>query len=83
MNQLQLRLEVKAAAQNWVAAIMQQYEVPATIMEDALQSVQLNLKDLIAQELIAELQKQQHQQTSIQENKKEEEEENGESQSNN
>ena len=81
MNQLQLRLEVKAAAQNWVAAIMQQYEVPAFVMEDALQSVQLSLKDLIAQELIAELQKQQ--QVSFQEDKKEEEKENGESQSNN
>lgn len=81
MNQLQLRLEVKAAAQNWVAAIMQQYEVPASVMEDALQSVQLSLKDLIAQELIAELQKQQ--QISFQEDKKEEEKENGESQSNN
>lgn len=81
MNQLQLRLEVKAAAQNWVAAIMQQYEVPASVMEDALQSVQLSLKDLIAQELISELQKQQ--QVSLQEDKKEEEKENGESQSNN
>ena len=81
MNQLQLRLEVKAAAQNWVAAIMQQYEIPASIMEDALQSVQLSLKDLIAQELITELQKQQ--QVSFQEDKKEEEKENGESQSNN
>ena len=56
MNQLQLRLEVKAAAQQWVASIMQQYGVPAHIMEEALQSVQLSLKDLIAQDLIAEIQ---------------------------
>lgn len=56
MNQLQLRLEVKAAAQNWAASVMQQYGVPAYIMEEALQSVQLSLKDMIAQELIAEIQ---------------------------
>lgn len=56
MNQLQLRLEVKAAAQNWAASVMQQYGVPAYIMEEALQSVQLSLKDVIAQELIAEIQ---------------------------
>lgn len=56
MNQLQLRLEVKTAAQNWAASIMQQYGVPAYIMEEALQSVQLSLKDIIAQELIAEIQ---------------------------
>lgn len=56
MNQLQLRLEVKAATQNWVASIMQQYGVPACIMEEALQNVQLSLKDMIAQELITEIQ---------------------------
>jgi len=59
MNQLQLRSEVKAATQNWVASIMQQYGVPAYIMEEALQSVQLNLKDMITQELIAEIQAEQ------------------------
>lgn len=59
MNQLQLRLEVKAAAQNWVASIMQQYGVPAYIIEEALQSVQLNLKDMITQELLAEIQAEQ------------------------
>ena len=55
MNQLQLRLEVKVAAQNWAASIMQQYGVPAYIMEDALQDVQLSLKDMIAQELATEI----------------------------
>lgn len=59
MNQLQLRLEVRAAAQNWAASIMQQYGVPAYIMEEALQSVQLSLKDMIAQDLIAEIQAEQ------------------------
>lgn len=69
MNQLQLRLEVKAAAQNWVASIMQQYGVPAHVMEDALQDVQLSLKDMITQELIAEIQAEQ---APIQEEGKEE-----------
>lgn len=77
MNQLQLRLEVKVAAQNWAASIMQQYGVPAYIMEEALQSVQLNLKDIIAQELIAEIQAEQ---APIQEEK---ENENGGTQSDN
>lgn len=52
MTDLQLRLEVQAAAQNWVASIMQQYGVSATMMEDALTKVLLNLKDLVAQEAI-------------------------------
>lgn len=52
MTDLQLRLEVQGAAQNWVASIMQQYGVSATMMEDALTKVLLNLKDLVAQEAI-------------------------------
>ena len=52
MTDLQLRLEVQGAAQNWVASIMQQYGVSATMMEDALLKVLLNLKDLVAQETI-------------------------------
>lgn len=78
MNQLQLRLEVKMATQQWVASIMQQYGVPAYIMEEALQNVQLNLKDMIAQELIAEAQAEQ---APIQE--EEEESEDGGTQSDN
>ena len=77
MNQLQLRLEVKAATQNWVASIMQQYGVPAYVMEDALQDVQLSLKDMITQELIAEIQAEQ---APTQEEGKEE---NGDAQPNN
>lgn len=52
MTDLQLRLEVQGAAQNWVASIMQQYGVSATMMEDALSKVLLNLKDVAAQETI-------------------------------
>lgn len=52
MTDLQLRLEVQGAAQNWVASIMQQYGVSATMMEDALSKVLLSLKDLVAQETI-------------------------------
>lgn len=78
MNQLQLRLEVKMAAQQWVASIMQQYGVPAHIMEDALQSVQLSLKDLVMQDLLTETQAEQ---TPVQE--EEEESEDGGAQSDN
>lgn len=54
-NQLQLRLEVKAALQQWVANIMQQNQIPAYMMEDALVSVQLSLKDLVMQDTLMEI----------------------------
>ena len=47
MKNLQLHLEVKAAAQKWVAAIMQQNNIPASIMEEAFIGVQLTLKNII------------------------------------
>lgn len=52
MKDLQLRLEVEAAAQQWVAAIMQQNDISASIMEEALTKVQLQLKDLMLQEVL-------------------------------
>lgn len=55
MTNLQLKMEVQGAAQNWVASIMQQYGVSAVIMEDALTKVLLNLKDLVTQETIREI----------------------------
>lgn len=52
MQDLQLRLEVEAAAQQWVAAIMQQNNISASIMEEALTRVLLQLKDLMLQEVL-------------------------------
>ena len=59
MNNLQLRLEVKAALQQWVANIMQQNQIPAYVMEDALIDVQLSLKDLIMQDMLIEIREEQ------------------------
>lgn len=59
MKNLQLRLEVKAALQQWVANIMQQNQIPAYVMEDALIDVQLSLKDLIMQDMLIEIREEQ------------------------
>lgn len=55
MKDLQLRLEVEAAAQEWVAAVMQQNNIPASIMEEALIGVQLMLKDIMLREALRSL----------------------------
>lgn len=54
-NNLQLRVQIASAAQTWVATVMQQYGVSASMMEDAMSKVLLVLKDMAAQELIEEL----------------------------
>lgn len=59
MNNLQLRLEVKATLRQWVANIMQQNQIPAYVMEDALIDVQLSLKDLIMQDMLIEIREEQ------------------------
>ena len=71
MENLQLRLEVRNSAQNWIATMLQEYGVPPTMIEDALQSALLNLKDIIAQELVKEVLSKQE--TPVQEVKEEQE----------
>lgn len=51
---LQTQYEVKGATQNWVASFMQQYNIPASIMVDALNGVLVNLKDAVIQEMFKE-----------------------------
>lgn len=51
---LQTQYEVKGATQQWVASLMQQHNIPASIMVDALNSVLLNLKDAVIQEMFEE-----------------------------
>ena len=51
---LQSQYEVKGATQKWVASLMQQHNIPASIMVDALNSVLLNLKDAVIQEMFEE-----------------------------
>lgn len=50
MNELELRIRVQNMVQNWVAAQLQQ--VPAYIMEDALNKVLVSVKELALQEFI-------------------------------
>lgn len=51
---LQTQYEVKGATQQWVASLMQQHNIPASVMVDALNSVLLNLKDAVIQEMFEE-----------------------------
>lgn len=51
---LQSQYEVKGATQKWVVSLMQQHNIPASIMVDALNSVLLNLKDAVIQEMFEE-----------------------------
>ena len=51
---LQTQYEVKGATQNWVASFMQQHNIPAAIMIDALNSVLVNLKDAVIQDMFEE-----------------------------
>ena len=51
---LQTQYEIKGATQNWVASFMQQYNVPAAIMIDALNGVLVNLKDAVIQDMFEE-----------------------------
>lgn len=55
MKELQTRLEVQVAAQNWAATMMQQYGISAAVIEDALTKVLLSLKDIVTQELVQEI----------------------------
>lgn len=50
MNELELRIRVQNMVQNWVAAQLQQ--VPAYIMEDALNKTLVSVKELALQEFI-------------------------------
>lgn len=52
MNNLQMRLEVQGAIQQWVASFMQEYHIPAWMMEDALNKVLLVLKDQTVTDLL-------------------------------
>lgn len=49
---LQTRIEVQGATQQWVDSFMQQYNISAAMMEDALNKVLSNLKDKVVIELL-------------------------------
>lgn len=57
MNELQLRLELQISLQQWVNSTMQQYNISAAMMEDAMSKVMLSLKDKVWQDYLLEQQK--------------------------
>lgn len=57
MNELQLRFELQGSLQQWVNSTMQQYNISAAMMEDAMSKVMLSLKDKVWQDYLIEQQK--------------------------
>ena len=53
MTNEQKRLEVYSAIDQYLGSFMVQNQVPASMMEDALNKCMLNLKDRVVQEFIA------------------------------
>ena len=49
---LQTRLEVQGATQQWVASFMTQYNISPSMMEDALNKVLCTLKDQVMIEFL-------------------------------
>ncbi len=56
---IQQHLEVQASAQQWADDFMNNYNISATEMTDALTKVLLNLKDKVIVEYLTELTRQQ------------------------
>lgn len=57
MNTLQTRLELQGSLQQWVDSTMQQFEISAAEMEDAMSRVVLKLKDQVLQDYLIEQQR--------------------------
>lgn len=58
MNDLQKRLEIQGAVQQWAASFMYNNNVSAAMMEDALSQVLVSLKQQIIIDLLIEQQNQ-------------------------
>lgn len=56
---IQQHLEIQASAQQWADDFMQNYNISATEMTDALTKVLLNLKDKVIVEYLTEIAQQQ------------------------
>lgn len=54
---LQLRLELQGSLQQWIDSTMQQYNISAAEMEDAMSRVLLKLKDQVLQDYLVEQQR--------------------------
>ena len=54
---LQFRLELQGSLQQWIDSTMQQYNISAAEMEDAISRVLLKLKDQVLQDYLIEQQR--------------------------
>lgn len=54
---LQLRLELQGFLQQWIDSTMQQYNISAAEMEDAISRALLKLKDQVLQDYLIEQQR--------------------------
>ena len=55
MNDLELQIRVLATVKNYIGNLMGQNQIPASLMENVLNSVMLDVKDAARQELAASL----------------------------
>lgn len=54
---LQLRLELQGSLQQWIDSMMQQYNISAAEIEDAMSRALLKLKDQVLQDYLIEQQR--------------------------
>ena len=54
---LQFRLELQGSLQQWIDSTMQQYNISAAEMEDAMSRVLIKLKDQVLQDYLVEQQR--------------------------
>ena len=55
MNELELQLRVSTTVKQYIGNLMAQNQIPANTMENAINSVLLDIKDVARQELAASL----------------------------
>nr|DAX84613.1 MAG TPA: hypothetical protein [Caudoviricetes sp.] len=55
MNDLELQIRVLATVKNYIGNLMGRNQIPASLMENVLNSVMLDVKDAARQELAASL----------------------------
>lgn len=59
MTQEQFRIEVQNSVKGYVQQLMQQYQIPAAMMEDALNAALLDIKPLVLAQLMTSLRREQ------------------------
>lgn len=62
---LQMEFEVKKATRQWIVSIMERYNIPASVMVNALNETILELKNIVIEEIYQELYSTQTQEEEI------------------